>query len=168
IGEPYPVGISAVSNWSLTATGTPWSGLLVSEASHLRACTRPSSGSRNLQAWTVGSRRSIRSRHAQTSSSEEISPERILPAAPVAESLLSSANIAPSSHYLTLLSRRSRSSERPAETLSVYALEACVERQRRNRKYMTPVRKTRANARSLASLSLERSVRWTLASVRGP
>src|SRR5919107_6127923 len=96
---------------------------------------RASSGSRNFQAWTVGSRCSIQSIHALTSSSEEISPERILPDAPVAESPLSSANIAPSSHYLTLLSRRSRSGERPAETLSVYALKACVERQRRNRKY---------------------------------
>src|SRR5215216_6866414 len=110
MGEPYPVGMSAVSNWSLRPTGTPWSGPLGSKVSPRLACARASSGSRNSQARTTGSRSSIRSRHALTSSEEEISPDRILPAVSTAEGPFNPADTPPSSHDITGLSRRPGSS----------------------------------------------------------
>ena len=95
MGEPFSVGISAVSKMSLTPIGTPCSAPEASPAakaaSASRACARASSGSRCSHACTSPSRAAMRSRQALTSATEVSSPRRMASAAAVAESDVGSA-----------------------------------------------------------------------------
>jgi hypothetical protein len=74
MGEPRPVGMSAVSMMSLIPTGSPPSGGRGEARSMRRAWESASSGSRNSQACTRGSSAAMRSRQARTSSSEVTAP----------------------------------------------------------------------------------------------
>src|SRR3954451_13274270 len=84
-----PVGMSAVSITSFTATGTPCSGPRLEPLSHARACRSACSESMKDQAFSTGSRSAMRARQAVTKASEVISPEAISLAASVAESSFS-------------------------------------------------------------------------------
>ena len=55
IGEPYWLGMSAVSSTSFTPMGMPCSGPGLA----LAAAARASAGSKWVKAWTLGSRRAM-------------------------------------------------------------------------------------------------------------
>src|SRR2546428_10577900 len=90
IGEPFSVGMSAVSMMSLTAIGTPWSGPIGCPDSRHWSAARawPSawSGSRNAHASMRASVSRTRARHAATYCSEAMTPSRMSRAASAADS----------------------------------------------------------------------------------
>src|SRR5437667_2530074 len=101
-GEPFSVGMSAVSMMSLRPTGIPCSGPRGRpprrHSSAARACSSACSGSRNAHASIRPSTSPMRARHASTSCSDEITPSRISRAASVADSayrLLRSTELSP-------------------------------------------------------------------------
>src|SRR5687767_3047126 len=80
-GDPFSVGMSAVSTMSLIPTGTPCNGPSGCPSrfhwSAARACPSACSGSRNAQACTSPSTSRTRARHASTHCSDEITFSRI-------------------------------------------------------------------------------------------
>src|SRR6476620_4668356 len=86
---PHSVSMSKVSMMSLTPNGTPPSGPLLPFLSKARAAPSAASGSRCDQAWTSGSRATMRSRQARTTASQVIWPWPIVAMISVAVSSLS-------------------------------------------------------------------------------
>ena len=80
MGEPYSLGISAVSSTSFTPSGRPWSG----PGRAVEADVRAAEGSRKAKACTVGSRSAMRAREASISASGRSFPLRMRAAASVA------------------------------------------------------------------------------------
>jgi len=88
-GEPFSVGMSAVSMMSLMPIGTPCNGPIACPErrcwSAARACASAKSGSRNAHASIRASVSRTRARHAATYCSDEITPSRMTRAASVAD-----------------------------------------------------------------------------------